>query len=50
VKDMASRGILETRLSGKGMRGRTTFISIPTEPLETMQQSLSSMIRRDLGD
>lgn len=53
VKDMASRGgILETRLSGKGMRGgRTTFISIPTEPpLETMKQAVESMVKRDLGD
>lgn len=50
VRDMTSRGILETRLSGKGMRGRTTFISIPTEPLETMKQAIESMVKRDLGD
>ena len=41
--------LIETRLSGKGMRGRTTLISIPYEPLGVLAQELEKLISKDLG-
>jgi len=46
--DLKRRGIVETRLSGKGMRGRTTLISIPSEPLQTLERELERSIRLSL--
>jgi len=49
VRDLDSKGFLETRISSKGMRGRTTLISIPSEPLTTLEEELSRIIMNDLG-
>jgi len=55
LRELKRLGIVETRLSGKGMRGRTTLISIstvnisiPAEPLEGLERILEDLIRRDI--
>ncbi len=68
LRELKSLGIVETRLSGKGRRGRTTLISIPvqapqldndktknvsisipSEPLDTLEKMLEEMIRKELS-
>ncbi len=57
LKELKKLGIVETRLSGKGMRGRTTLISIsreigisiPSEPLEGLEKILEELIKRDIS-
>ncbi|WP_291999011.1 ORC1-type DNA replication protein [Caldivirga sp.] len=50
LKDMESTWrIIETRLSGKGMRGRTTLISIPYESLNVLAQELTRMLDYELA-
>ncbi|ACB38959.1 ORC1-type DNA replication protein [Pyrobaculum neutrophilum] len=48
--DLRERGIIETRQNkkGEGMRGRTTLISIGTEPLDTLEAVLTKMINEEL--
>lgn len=48
LTDLRKRGIVETRPSGKGMRGRTTLISIPSEPLHPLEKELERSIRASL--
>ncbi len=57
LKELKKLGIVETRLSGKGMRGRTTLISlsreisisIPAEPLEGLERLLEELIKREIS-
>ncbi len=49
LRELKSKNIVETRPSGKGIRGRTTYISIPSEPLEALESELESLIKKDLG-
>lgn len=48
--DLKEKGIIETRQNkkGEGVRGRTTLISIGTEPLETLEAVLVRMINEEL--
>ena len=48
LKEFKERGIVETKLSGKGMRGRTTLISIPSEPLNTLETELENLISSEI--
>jgi cell division control protein 6 len=50
LNDLRDKGIIETRQNkkGEGVRGRTTLISIGTEPLETLELLLTKMIREEL--
>jgi cell division control protein 6 len=50
LNDLRDRGIIETRQNkkGEGVRGRTTLISIGTEPLETLESLLTRMIKEEL--
>ena len=61
LRELKSLGIIETRLSGKGMRGRTTLISlskdisevavsIPAEPLENLERMLEDIVRKELAE
>ena len=49
VKLLERDGIIETKLSGKGMRGRTTLISINRIPLRILEQEVSRLVSQDLG-
>ncbi|MCG2869268.1 MAG: ORC1-type DNA replication protein [Vulcanisaeta sp.] len=49
LKDLNAKGYVETRISSKGMRGRTTLISIPSEPLATLEEELRRIIEGELG-
>lgn len=48
--ELKNKGIIETRLNkkGEGLRGRTTLISIATEPLETLEKAVMSMAVEEL--
>ncbi len=48
--ELKNKGIIETRLNrkGEGLRGRTTLISIATEPLETLERAVASMAVEEL--
>jgi len=48
LKDLKDKGIVETRISSKGMRGRTTLISIPSEPLNILEQEVEGIVKREL--
>jgi cell division control protein 6 len=49
LKDLNMKGFVETRTSSRGMRGRTTLISIPSEPLATLEEELRKIIGGELG-
>lgn len=49
LRDLNTKGFVETRASSKGMRGRTTLISIPSEPLATLEEELSKIVEGELG-
>lgn len=40
VKGLAASGIIETKPSGKGQRGKTTIISLPRVPAEDLEREL----------
>jgi cell division control protein 6 len=50
LNDLRDKGIVVTRQNkkGEGVRGRTTLISIGTEPLEILESLLTKMIREEL--
>jgi cell division control protein 6 len=50
LNDLREKGIIETRQNkrGEGVRGRTTLISIGTEPLDTLETVLTKLIREEL--
>jgi cell division control protein 6 len=50
LNDLRDKGIVMTRQNkkGEGVRGRTTLISIGTEPLEILESLLTKMIREEL--
>ncbi|ABP49622.1 MULTISPECIES: ORC1-type DNA replication protein [Pyrobaculum] len=50
LNDLKEKGIIETRQNrkGEGVRGRTTLISIGTEPLDTLESVLIKIIREEL--
>ncbi|MCI4435999.1 MAG: ORC1-type DNA replication protein [Ignisphaera sp.] len=45
IRNMKSLGIINTKLSGKGFRGRTTLISVPV-PLEALEKRVDELIER----
>ncbi len=49
LRDLNLKGFVETRTSSKGMRGRTTLVSIPSEPLMTLDEELRKIIKGELG-
>ncbi len=49
LRDLNLKGFVETRTSSKGMRGRTTLVSIPSEPLMTLDEELRRIIEGELG-
>lgn len=50
LNDLREKGIIETRQNrkGEGVRGRTTLISIGTEPLDTLEQLVTKLIKEEL--
>lgn len=50
LNDLRDKGIVETRQNkrGEGVRGRTTLISIGTEPLDTLESVITKLIREEL--
>jgi len=48
VKNMGSRGVLEIRRSGKGLRGQTTLISVRA-PAEELAQTIETMLDNTVG-
>ncbi|MEZ0319920.1 MAG: ORC1-type DNA replication protein [Pyrobaculum sp.] len=50
LNDLRERGVVETRPNkkGEGMRGRTTLVSIGTEPLDTLDAVLTRLIKEEL--
>lgn len=50
LNDLRDKGIIETRQNrkGEGVRGRTTLISIGTEPLETLELLVMRLIKEEL--
>jgi cell division control protein 6 len=50
LNDLREKGIIETRQNkrGEGVRGRTTLISIGTEPLDTLESVLTKLIKEEL--
>jgi cell division control protein 6 len=51
LNGLRAKGIIETRHNrrGEGLRGRTTLISIGTEPLDTLEAVLVRLLERELG-
>ncbi len=50
LNNLRDKGIVETRQNkrGEGIRGRTTLISIGTEPLDTLEAIVTKLIREEL--
>jgi len=50
LNDLKDKGIVETRQNrrGEGVRGRTTLISVGTEPLDTLESLLTRLIKEEL--
>jgi len=48
VKNMGSRGVLEIRRSGKGLRGQTTLISVRA-PADELAQTIEAVLDRTVG-
>jgi len=50
LNNLKNKGIVETRLNkkGEGVRGRTTLISIGSEPLDTLETVITKLIREEL--
>lgn len=50
LNELKSKGIVETRPNkrGEGLRGRTTLISIGTEPLDALERTISAMAMNEL--
>lgn len=48
--DLRDKGVLETRHNrrGEGLRGRTTLISIGSEPLDTLEIVLTTLVKQEL--
>lgn len=41
VRELSALGVIETKFSGEGQRGKTTFISLPRVPASDLEQELS---------
>jgi len=41
VRDLSASGVIETKVSGEGQRGKTTLISLPRVPASDLEQELS---------
>ena len=48
VQELSNKGIISTRISGEGQRGKTTFIEIPSLPLKTLERELEKYIELQL--
>ena len=46
VRDLKQRGLIETRASGKGYRGRSTLIGIFNVPLNTLEKEVLKLIEQ----
>ncbi|MHA1399173.1 MAG: ORC1-type DNA replication protein [Candidatus Heimdallarchaeaceae archaeon] len=46
LQELAKQDIITTKLSGRGMKGKTTLISIPDTPLETIEGVLVTNLAR----
>ncbi len=49
VKDLSVSGIIETKASGAGQRGRTTLISLPRVPASDLEEELSKALTQRGG-
>ena len=47
VKDLSALGIIETRLSDAGRRGKTTLIGLPRIPSSDLGEVLEASLRED---
>jgi cell division control protein 6 len=46
VRELSALGVIETKVSGEGQRGKTTFISLPRVPASDLEQELSRTLMR----
>jgi len=44
VKELSASGVIETKVSGEGQRGKTTLISLPRVPASDLEQELSKAL------
>ncbi len=49
VVNLRKMGILQTRVSGKGFRGRSTLISIGIGPLEALEKRIDELLKSVVG-
>ena len=50
VKQLSASGVIETKVSGEGQRGKTTLISLPRVPASDLEQELSRVLTREVGE
>ncbi|MCX8195915.1 MAG: Origin recognition complex subunit 2 Orc2 [Acidilobaceae archaeon] len=51
LRELSTLGLIELRLSGKGMRGRTSLMRLPPEiPLDRMKEVLEAVIKEKGGE
>ncbi len=50
VKKLSASGVIETKVSGEGQRGKTTLISLPRVPAFDLEQELSRILMREVGE
>jgi cell division control protein 6 len=48
VMNLSRTGIIQTRSSGKGQRGRSTMITLPYGPLDVLEKYLDELIRKKI--
>ena len=49
VKELSAFGVIETKASGVGQRGKTTLISLPRVPASDLEQELSKALIQRSG-
>jgi cell division control protein 6 len=45
IKELEQLGIITTKISGKGMRGKTTLIGLPDAPLSILEKKLQNSLQ-----
>ena len=50
AKQLSASGVIETKVSGEGQRGKTTLISLPRVPASDLEQELSRVLMREVGE
>jgi len=49
VMDMRSKGVVQTKTSGKGYRGKSTLIGVSNAPLDVLEKRIEELLERKLG-